>query len=80
MRRGRPDENLAEAGGTDRRRPIVGIGAAADQRRVPDPAPALGGQAAGRGRRRDMTIGVDGDGSDRAIFDIGIECVRPLRQ
>ena len=50
------DEIFARAGRRDRRRAVVGIGAGADQRRIADPAPALGGQPAGRGRGGDMAV------------------------
>ena len=51
-----PDEIFAGAGGRDRAGAVVGKGAGADQRRIADPAPALAGQAAGRGRRGDMAV------------------------
>ena len=53
---GGADEIFARAGGGDRAGAVVGIGAGADQRRVADPAPALAGEAAGRGRRGDMAV------------------------
>ena len=67
------DEIFARAGRGDRGRAVVGIGAGADQRRIADPAPALGGQPAGRGGGRDMAVDVDRDRADRAIFDLVVE-------
>jgi hypothetical protein len=45
----------------------------ADQRRIADTTPALGGQPAGRGRGGDMAMLVHRDRPDGAIFDVGIE-------
>ena len=67
------DEIFARAGRRNRGGAVVGIGAGADQRRIADPAPALGGQPAGRGRDRDMAVDVDRDRSDRAVFDLVVE-------
>ena len=67
------DEIFARAGRRHRRGSVVGISARADQRRIADPAPALGGQAAGRGRRRDMAVDIDRDRADGAVFDLVVE-------
>ena len=67
------DEIFPRAGCRHGRRAVVGVGPGADQRRIADPAPALGGEAASRGRRRDMAVDVDRDGSDGAVFDRIVE-------
>src|SRR5690606_9873829 len=57
----------------NRRRAAVGISPGADHRRIADPAPALAGQPAGRGRRRDVARRIAGDRTDRAVLDARIE-------
>ena len=71
------DEIFAGAGRGDRGRAVVGIGAGADQRRIADPAPALAGQPAGRGRGGDMAVRIDRNRANRAIFDVGVESAVP---
>ena len=64
------DEIFARAGRRDRAAAVVGIGAGADDRRIADPAPALAGEAAGRGRGGDMALLVERDRADRAVFEV----------
>ena len=59
-------------------RAVIGIGAGTDQRRIPDPAPLLGGQSAGRGRCRDMAVPVDRDRAYRSVLYVRVEAA--LRQ
>jgi hypothetical protein len=80
MRGSGPDEDLAEASGAYRGRAVVGIGAGTDQRRIADPAPALGGQPAGRRRGRNMAVTIERDRTDRPIFDVGVKCPAAMRE
>ena len=67
------DEELARAGARHRGAAIVGIGARADQRRIADPAPALAGDPAGRGRGGDVPRLVERHRADRAVFHVDVE-------
>ena len=52
---------------------VVGLGPRADHRRIADPAPALAGQPAGRGRCGDMALAVARHRAHGAVFHVGIE-------
>jgi len=56
------DDRLAGPGGRSGAEPVVGVGAGADHRGVADPAATLPGDAAGRGRGRDVAGAVAGHG------------------
>ena len=68
-------EIFALAGARDGAAAIAGIGAGADDRRIADAAGGLVGVAAGRGRGREMALGVARDRADRAVL-LGLAGVR----
>src|SRR3546814_6608140 len=56
MRDADAQKELARSGARDRARPIIGPGARADDRRIAHPAPALAGDAPGRGDRKSTRL------------------------
>src|SRR3546814_6828541 len=70
------DLELARSGARDRARPIIGPGARADDRRIAHPAPALAGDAPGRGRCRHMAVRVARHRADGAVFHVDVERAR----
>jgi hypothetical protein len=73
VRDAEPDEVFTRSGRRHRRRAVVGVGARADHRRIADPAPALAGDAAGRGCGGDVAVRVAGDRADGAVFHRAVE-------
>jgi glutamate--cysteine ligase len=65
------DEKLAVAGRRDGAAVVRGVGACTDDGRVADAAPALRRHATGRGRGREVAMGVERDGADRADDLVG---------
>src|SRR5580704_16497452 len=66
-------DGLAPSGGGSGRAEIVGIAAAADQRRVAETARSFIERAPGRGRSRDIAVAIERDSSDRIVRDGGSE-------
>src|SRR6478736_5003802 len=72
-------EELAGPGCRDRAGPVVRVSPRADHRRVADPAPALAGQPAGRGRGGEMPVAVARHRADSAVLEVDVEPAEVLR-
>ena len=67
------DKIFAGPGRRNCSRSVIGVCARPDQRQIPNASPALGGEAACRGRDRDMAIDIDGDRADGTVLDLIVE-------
>jgi hypothetical protein len=69
------DERLTVARRRDRAGPVIGPSAGANEWSVPDPANELASAASGRGRRREVSLDVQGDGTHRLAHHLGFRSV-----
>ena len=63
----RADEVLADSGGRDGAGFVGGVSSGADDGRVSDTVPALGGDASGGGSGSDVALAVEGDDAYGAV-------------